>query len=310
MFKLPTQYTQPGYDFNAAIEPVPLSLQNYKNPGMTGFTGESWVKRAAKFSNYGQAPLQSTVTEFESNQSVIFTRVLYPWIEDTTHFQMQPGMLSFNIKNDNNKINIYCAAPIYKINEILRKDYDETTNELVKKLVDGEDYLYTEEGEKLAYKSSENFRYSRRGIMETILFDGCVESKSESAEPNAWLDHHEHTEMVTSAGIIVGKQARVSNIWGAVRPGDKLYLILRKTKQDGHYHFTTYFHKNKYPNEHYIDTKGKRQPAGVIFVGTCTEVKEKDPSPLKVHEAIDSQSSLRAFEAHGCLPFIQVQLRL
>jgi hypothetical protein len=310
---LPTTFTQAGYDYNAATDAAPLSLTNYKVPSLRGFDSNSWVKKAAKFSNYGLAPTESTTVDSGSNQSIIFTRAIYPWVDDNTHFQLQPGMLVFNIRNDNSTL--YCTAPIYKINEILRKDYDETKNTFISNIklaannLYGEEYFYSDAGSKTPYFTQENFKYTKRGIMETCLFDGCVESKSESTEPFASYDNHESTDMVTSAGIIVAKQARVSNIWGNVRPGDKLYLVLIKTEA-GAYQFVPYKSKSQYPRTTYTDQFGRTQPAGVIYIGTCTEVREKDPNPTTAYTAYSSISSLKSFEAYGCLPFIQVQLRL
>lgn len=324
-----------GYDWDPMSNPTgPVSdagvLSLDKNP----MNSAKWVQQAARFTNFGLAPQESTVPEFQSNQSIVYTRTIYPWINDHTHLQMQEGMLVFVASYSDPKCKIYCSAPIYKLNILMEDQYNEQT-------VQGQQsdfYRNTlrQEGEQRIrakrelqnlgidvgndsmddYAKDENCYMTKLGIQGRWQFDGAVVSKSESTGAFAEIDHPEGTDMVTSMGVTVCQQARVHNIWGNVRPGHRLYLILtRKRLANGGYgtfwYEPWYSERNEYPSKFYLDDAGNMCTPAVYYIGLCTEVKERDPPREMINAAIGLYRSTQdAYRAYGSLPCIQIQIRV
>jgi hypothetical protein len=321
-----------GYDWNPMSDPSgPVQdagvFSMDKNPMNTA----KWVQQAARFTDFGLPPQESTVPEFQSNQSIVYTRTIYPWIEDNTHLQMQEGMLVFVASYSDAKCKIYCCAPIYKLNIMMRDQYIQhdiaTTKsdfynnleangeqEISKKLYFARRGL--EQPSDTDYDKDENVYITKLGIQSRWQFDGVVVSKSESTGPFADIDHPESTDMVTSMGVVVCQRARVHNIWGDVRPGHKLYLILTRVmtrKGYAQYEYQPWFSKeNKYPySMFYKDLAKKECTVGVCYVGLCTEVKERDPPKDMINAALGRYNSTQdAYRAYGSLPCIQVQIRV
>jgi hypothetical protein len=325
-----------GYDWDPMSNPTgPVSDAGVVSLDNNPMNSARWVQQAARFTNFGLAPQESTVPEFQSNQSIVYTRTIYPWINDNTHLQMQEGMLVFVASYNDPKCKIYCSAPIYKLNILMEDQFNEQT------IPGSESPFYTNtlrnEGEQRIrakrelqnyginkdadysfeeYAKDENCYMTKLGIQGRWMFDGAVVTKSESTGPFVEADHHESTDMVTSMGVIVCQQARVHNIWGKVRPGHRLYLILtRKRLASGGYGTFWYkpwfSNKNEYPSEFYLDDAGNMCTPTVYYIGLCTEVKERDPTEDMMHAAIGLYRSTQdAYRAYGSLPCIQIQIRV
>lgn len=325
-----------GYDWNPMSDPSgPVQDAGVFSLDKNPMNSAKWVQQAARYTNFGLPPQESTVPEFQSNQSIVYTRTIYPWIEDNTHLQMQEGMLVFVANYTDSKYKIYCCAPLYKLNILMESQYNDqgsgvNASAFKQSLaVNGEwDIRVKRDAERLnlqgmdvqnteaslKYDSDENCYMTKQGIQNRWQFDGCVVSKSESTGPFADIDHPESTDMVTSMGVVVCQQARVHNIWGKVRPGNKLYLVLTRVKTSegyGTFRYVPVYTKNSYPSMFYLDDAGRMCSAAVYYIGLCTEVKERDPPQDMINAAIGLHRSTQdAYRAYGSLPCIQVQLRV
>ena len=335
--------TNPGQQWDAYGNPngapVPSNPSNIyrhfdSNP-INNMNG--WAAGVASFGNNGIAPMQSaTSDEFESNKAIVKNRSIYYW-EDKTHLELQKYMLTFVCKYSDPKLPIYNVAPIYKLNILMKKAYDEYTqpttdeqNRIFREFMEkhGEQGLITyqqwnnksmklNEQVKLAtfdrMSKMDEFCYlTQPGILRKWAFDGVVVSKSETEEPNSNLDHVYQSDILPSMGVATAGRSRVHNIWGPVRPGHRLFLVLtRQLLADGKYGAFKFVPRYglRRPYETYFDESGRECKATVIYVGLCTDVREKDPALYNIELALgDYAIGQHAFLAHGSLPCIEVMV--
>lgn len=298
----------------------------------------NWDKKAAKFLNYGvpKNPLDIRSTEFDSNQPIEHTYSVYPW-KDNTHNQIQPYQLVFVSKYLDPEYQLVNMAPIYRLNIAMNEQYNKCYRNFGFNKTENKQFIdaLNEYGETALtnYKSypyndieseplstfynqavSENYMFlTKQGILSKWNFIGAVISKQQSTAPNDNLDFPQHTESINVVGVVIGQEARVYNIWGNVKPGDKLFLVLTKKKTAdgtfGAFQWKPYFCKRDYPNFDYEDDAGMKQRAYVQYVGLCTRNMEGEPSEIQKERAIGSYNILsEAYESYGSLPCITVQI--
>jgi len=310
-------------------------------------TAPGWIQSAASYTNYGQPADYSVVPQFLANVSITYSYSIYPW-QDRTHEYIQQGMLAFVTRHINQKFKLYCMAPIWKINIEAKTHYVMANNQYENvgnaELAEFQGLL-AQHGESVLgdYHSAlrrgtldDNLRTIKRfydlaqkpeyryltkfGILSHWNFVGSVLSKGESTGPATYLDMHSDTDIVYVVGCVLGERARVGNIWGGrsvVHPGTRLFLILKRVElangKYGEFQWVPYASRTReYPPRHmtnYRDESGRTCSAFVLYVGVCTESMEKDPSSGQIEMATGLIGGVQqAYEAHGSLPSIQVQI--
>jgi len=342
MFPSTVPYQQPGLSWNTQgaaplpSDPTGLFRTHEANP-LNNM--DAWVGSVASFANNGLAPLQDyNKPEFDSNVAITYSRPMAPWL-DKTHLQIQKQMVVMLNKNGDPKYPIYTACPVYKLNIMMEDAYNEYTNQFngadadtdfFKQYLDtyGEESLCTFDRMRKSGMAQNNrtelakfsrlahtdeFRYlTKHGITSCWSFDGVAVSKGETEEPNAYLDHIESADIVPMVGVIVGGRARVQNIWGHVRPGHKLYLVLTRVKKAngkyGTFKIVPYCGMKK-PEHYYLDDSGRECKAHVWYVGTADDVRQKDPSQYNIDKALGVYRIAEgAFSAYGSLPSFDVYI--
>jgi hypothetical protein len=161
-----------------------------------------------------------------------------------------------------------------------------------------------------------DFRHlTQFGILSNWNFGGTVLSKGESTGPAVYLDHHTSTDTTYVVGLVAGLRSRTSNIWGKVGPGDHVYLILRRENPNGPLQWVPYCGQREYPPRtysKYTDAKGRIVDSFIQYVGYVSEAVERDSSPNEIEMAMGLYSTnvKEAYEAHGPLPTVIVQIRI
>lgn len=284
--------------------------------------------------NNGQLSNPTTMesVEMDSNVPISHTYSVIPWV-DNTHRQLQPYMLVFATHYVNSKYQqLVNMAPIYKLNIEMQQHYYKYKNNLnpPEEMTTFQTYLkeYGEQGLEINLKpetpkitqfqqmaKSGDFMYlTKYGIMNKWNFLGVVSSKQESCAPNDELDYPEMIDSISSVGVVVGQTARVSNIWGQVKVGEKLFLVLTR-KKDAKGNPAAFFLMpwkswGDYPRFEYKDESGRMVRAGYYYIGQCTKNRENIPNQTFIDCALGSGTILTqdAYENYGALPCIEVQL--
>jgi len=325
----------PGYQTNLNTMEMPIKgpMQSFVDGNPV--TLANWEKKVAKFTNNGLHPTATTTPEYLSDNSIVYTYTIYPW-EDKTHLQIQEYMLVFVNKALDRQFKLFNMAPIYQLNIIMNKKYSHFKNantrtaeatELERLL-----QIYGEQGLKMAEYTADNplgtaaelaelkrhaempdlLHVTRHGILMNWNFCGAVVSKGESTGAFSYVDHHENSQMTSVVGVVVGQRARINNIWGEVKVGDKLYLILTKPKgKNTEFQWVPYCNsKYEYPIvKDYTDESGRKCRPFIQYIGICTENKDRTPTKYQRDVAIGLFGNMQqAYEIHGNLPCIQVQI--
>ena len=280
-------------------------------------------------------PTETINAEESVNGNINYAYPLYPYA-DETHKYIQPGMLTFVSRYIDPKYKIYNMVPVFKMNIMqseAMKEFNASNNPKVQEFK----RLLAEYGERVLdeyhagrYKGdnadminfyklakSPEFKYvTKFGILNSWNFAGAVLSKGESTGPGVFMDHHSSTDIVFVASLVVGKQARISNIWGKASPGDRLCLILTKKGNNGPFIWVPYNHSGReYPPRNltkYRDASDRQCDSFVQKVGTVTEANERDTLLSQTEMALGyfNDNVKDAYEANGSLSNLIVQIRI
>ena len=165
--------------------------------------------------------------------------------------------------------------------------------------------------------SMERFVYlTKRGIMSKWNFSGAVASKQQSMAPNDDMDMLRRVESVNVVGVNIAGESRIHNLWGDVKPGHQLYLVLsRKRLNDGKYGqfqwFSWFGKRGDRPNFTYVDERKQKQDAFVVYIGLCTRASDGAPTKKQIAGALGHYNNLEeAYETYGTLPCIMVQIEI
>lgn len=277
-------------------------------------------------------------SEFPSNQYIATHHAIYPWA-DKTHELIQPGMLAFMSRHIDPKYRLYNIAPPWKLNILQAEAHAHSRNSTNadhtrwRALMDqlGESmleqyYVALKNGRaptngdlKDFYTLSQKpeFKHlTQLGILSSFNFAGTVLSKGESVGAATHMDHHSSTDITYVVGLVAGLRSRTSNVWGAVVPGDKLYLVLRRADPNGPLQWVPWHDRlREYPPRSvstYTDKKGRIVSSYVLYIGYVTEAPERDASANECELAMGLHSSnvKDAYEAMGPLPTVVVQIRI
>lgn len=323
----------PGIDWNPVEQNYPINSPGLVSLNSNPVAVDQWVNRAAKFTNFGLPPQETTVPEYPSNCSIVYKRPVVPWVFDTTHLQLVEGMLTFVCRHKM-KDPIYNVLPIYKMNIMLQEcfnnidDNDNFKTNLAnygeRKILIG-NQMYKLQGRKSdnaeynkfleQVNSDEYWALSKYGILNKYNFDGAVEYQSEFTGAGEHMVYHDSADIVQSHGIVLGQRANVSNIWGEVHIGDRLFLVLTRKKTAkgyGAFEFQPHICRDDiYPKFTYKDDSGDTQHCSIIYVGLCTESRKRYPDQHILDSALGKYMLVQqAYESYASLPLIQIQIRI
>jgi len=329
-----------GYNYNTNLStmnmPISSPMQSFVDGNPATVT--NWESKIAKFTNNGLHPTSTASPEYTGDNSIVYTYTIYPW-EDGTHRQIQEYMLVFIGNNLDREYKLYNMAPIYKLNILMREKFEEYKNPRSRSdkaaELRGLLEIRGERGVKLAqYQTGNNeeiapnskqlrdlvdsseFAYvTRHGILKNWNFCGAVVSKGEATGAFSYIDHLDDSQMTSVVGVVVGQRARVSNIWGKVAPGDRLYLILHRKDTDSPFQWVPYKTRGAYPKDDgevslsYKDESGVECRCFIQYIGMCTENKERDCTNYQKDCVLGRYGNAqKAYESYGNLGCIQVQI--
>ena len=291
----------------------------------------------ARFGNRGIAPsgdVGPISPEHASDAPIVYSYTILPWF-DNTHLMINEGMLVFLTRYCDR--GIYNMAPLFRLNMELRKLYQQYeinggNNEYNGYLRDHGEFgleAYCRSGKANETKKEELRKFrsatltddfwflTRWGILQRWNFGGVCQTKGESTGAGVYMDDHDKSDMVCSVSVNIGARAKVSNVWGNVQEGDKLYLILTRVKRAngkyGEFQWKpVYCKKSSFPSirkYRYMDEGGRICEPFVQYVGLADMIREKNPSEYALGRATGNFESLQsAYDFYGGLPKIQVEL--
>lgn len=305
--------------------------------------GVSSVMQAFQGGIPGVSHIHSTLP---SNDFISTQFTIKPWTDDNAHLKIREHMLVFiSTQMDPQVRDLVNMVALPKMNQVLREQYHlfekfgasryrdfyeaiQTVSEShLEAAIRNRDLAKdSDDLQLLVGRYRENvLRYQTAvGIMNSWRFMGGVVSV-DTATSGEDMFTYDDADKVSSIGVIIGKRCDVGNIWGGklnggnVDVGSTLWLILRRRENPdgsfGAFQFYPYATKGRtYPPASllkYKDRSGEWQQGKVLYIGVVTEGNQIDPNRgwaeaaagLGINNNIDT-----AFDAHGNLPLIQVQI--
>lgn len=310
--------------------------------GGNPLTNPGWEDAFGAFANYGipRDPMRLEDVEFDSNQPITHTYTVFPW-KDNTHKQIQEYMLTFVTRYMDPEYHMVNMSTIYRFNIEMTEQWIHFTNprSTILRKTEFEQGLqrYGEQGLEM-YRThpfvdstveemksfydvahEEQFVYlTKQGILSKWNFCGAVASKQQSSAPNDDMDFPDTTESVNVIGVNIAGESRIHNLWGDVKPGDKLFLVLtRKKLRNGNYgpfQWISWYGKGgDRPSFFYTDERDQEQKAYVLYIGLCTRVTNDSggspPSEKQIASALGHYNVIQdAYESYASLPCIVVQI--
>ncbi len=328
----------PGSTANIGPQPMQSLGQPIFGIDNDGRSDKQWIEQVDAFTNGGQMPQESIASEFQSNQYISTHHTIYPWA-DKTHELIQPGMLAFMSRHIDPKYRLFNMAPPWKLNIMQAEAHAHARNSTNsdntrwRRLMEeqGETrleqyYVALKNGHappnadlKDFYTLSQKpeFKHlTQLGILNSWTWCGTVLSKGESVGAATYMDHHSATDITYVVGLVAGLRSRTSNVWGAVAPGDKLYLVLRRNDPNGPLQWIPWFDRHReYPPRSvstYTDKWGRIVNAHILYIGYASETPERDATPNECELALGLHSSnvQDAYQSCGALPTVIVQIRI